>query len=827
MAKLDPISENLIRIPESLDTNASAKPLARAAKIKHTRDTTAGDDDISSWVDAIVLRTMKDREELPDPEQFDLDDVIIVNDNFYKLAVSADGDGTVASVYEGTIADLYYAGPFGGETWRGVANIHGPSEIATGGEFTSNPDNSIAMIVATGSEYMQVAVKKRVYEHFSGSTIRFEVPTWMTMDLMLESGERDQTTLEFTAVYTVDDVDYAIFQFGSAELVGDWKLHTEPVGNTFSAMFWAGPDTSGTQFTHRASAKHWLLYSPVTANVRDTRLRDLPRLPDVDNYTVNDITVVEDEWYKLQTADAETAIEFDGTVGSGIINSGGTHWRGISGVGSPSVYTPTGSWRANPDNVLALLLASSSSDIRIGVRRTSYEEAKGSALADDDRLALEVTLQSGTVDRAVLANVGTYTSQSQEFVLFQATWPAQAQDYGLWYEAAGNTLHAEVFTVDADGDATTTAFLTHIAESKYWQQFNNDDEGSRTAATQAQQTADAAIARLDALDSLVGGVDPASVNTYDDSNVVLNIVHNSVAVADTKTISDVQDTDLVVIDWVDFETYPDWSGNLVPGSTPGRGRLHVQPTAIGSRHLGYSTDIIRLQSDGSEASSSSITYINISRGSNSITFNFFHSNEGTTATGTYLPPPDFSLKVSIYRNADALDSIGGRIATLESPEARRPRKGTKIADLPFHFTNGFHSQDWQSLNTAHVVAGSDATTSISQGLNVDIRHYAQESLGFIAEMQFMEHLLENIVASSVFVPWSAIPIDGTEVSLAVAYHQIEPSGEATTEVITMKAVMSFSNGNNRPLTFTLSGGPSGLTGVALDRSGLLHIYEAV
>ena len=51
MPKLDPITDNVIRIPESIDTNARGKPLANASKIKHSRDTTRGEDDVSSWID--------------------------------------------------------------------------------------------------------------------------------------------------------------------------------------------------------------------------------------------------------------------------------------------------------------------------------------------------------------------------------------------------------------------------------------------------------------------------------------------------------------------------------------------------------------------------------------------------------------------------------------------------------------------------------------------------------------------------------------------------------------------------------------------------------
>ena len=765
-----------------------------------------------------------DFDDLPDPNLHDPGNVIIANDKFYKLGVSAAGDGTKASDYKGTVGDLYRSSAFGGEKWTGISSIYGPAEVSTEGEWTANYDNAIALIAADDERFIQVAIKRSVYRHFRGSSFREQSGT-LFMQLVLESGARDEVTLAYFDYYdAVDEHRYLVFQHQNVELnAPDYNLYDEPLGNSFTATFYAGDDTTATLITHPADAKHWIVFAPTPPVARDTRLRDLPKLPNADDYNSGDLVPVDDLFYKLATTDATRANLFSGDVGRDTIHTTSAElWRGLSNSQSPGGFSTGGEWTANPNNAISFLIASSSRRLRVATKKSVYEAAKGSEFNTDDHVAIKVTMADGTTtDEAVLEYYNQYLADT-DYIIWEHRHATD--NYNLYSEASGNVVTIEFFTTTGDPPvATTTPLLTHAADMKHWLLWAAIG-GARNALALAQ----ANQARLDALDIQVGEAEPVSVATYDDSNTTLVVVYNHDTVNASKTITNVESTDLVVIDWTDFETYPDWDAYLVPGSTPARGRLHIQASAIGNRYFGYGTDILRIEGTTTPSPKSSVPFLHLARGTNSISVDFYHSNVGATASGRYVPPPGFSLKFSIYRNADALETIGSRIATLDSPEGRRPRKGDGIATLPFHFTHGFNNQSWYSLNTDHVIAGADATGSLSQELKVDIRHYAQNSLGFIAEMMFTD-LGDHIVASRIFVPWSAIPIDGTQASLAIAYHQIEPSQEATTEVLTMNASMAFSDGESRPLSFIVPGGnkPRGLTGDNQGRTGVINLYEAV
>ena len=561
------------------------------------------------------------------------------------------------------------------------------------------------------------------------------------------------------------------------------------------------------------------------------RFSDRDDLPATADFDVNDLIAVQDRWYKLAATDDTVPNLFAGNVGRDAFNTtAGEHWRGIANAASPNGFSTDGRFTANPDNAIALLLASSEGHIRVAIKRSVYEAAKGSTFQSSDHMAIKVTMADGTTtDEAVLAYYNLYQRNTDGADISYIIWQHRNPDanYNLYTEDAGNLITIEFLGVTGDPPtATTTPLITHTAALKHWLLWPTDDPGidGRNALALAQ----ANEARLDALDIAVDRAQPLQDVTYDDSNTTLAVVMNNQTANATKTISNVRSDYLVVIDYEDFETYPDWEAHLTPGSTPGRGRLYILARDIGSRDLGYGTEIMRVAGTGAVASGNPLPLVNLSRSGTSITVAFHHGNVGTTPTGSYIPAPGFSLKFSIYENGDTLETIGGRIAELESPEARRPQKGAKIAELPFHFQQGFNNQHWNSLDQAHVVAGAAATGEISQELKLDIRHYAQNSQGFIVEMMF-DSLLERIVASELFIPWSAIPVDGTTVTLAAAYHMIEPDNAATIEMIPLTAKMTFANGENRPLSFTITGGdtPRGLTGDAQGRTGELKFYEAV
>ena len=620
-------------------------------------------------------QALYDFDELPDPETHEVRDVVIARDTFYKLGVSDDGDGVVASVYKGTVGYLYYnnalADDTWADTWTGVASIKSPSGVSTGGEWLSNPDNAISMIAASGNGYIQVALSKQVFETFKGSSLDIGVDQ-IHMDLVLESGRSDQTTLLSESVYQVDGEDYVIFQFGPTLDGSNYHLYSEDPGNTFSATFYVGGDTSGTEFTHPASEKHWLAFSTTPGNVRNTRVRDLPALPNVDDYDVNDLIVADHLWYKAAVSSTATPDLFEGTVGQPeIAFSGGglLRWRGVSDGPAPTSFDMVvGSWTSNPDNALTLLMASNDGRMVAAMKLSAYEEAKGSGVEDSDKIAIEITLADGAVDRAVLSYSSTYSSRAGDlYVEWQARTATDGENFNLKTADYDSSIGIRFFTVDADGVATTTPLLTHGAGTKHWILFSNTaDAATRAEVAQAQQTADAAQARLDAIDNQVDGdTTPLHSVTYDDTTPLLAPASGyarDLAVA--TYFDDIEPDDLLVVDWKKCAHLNNHDEHIVPGSTDDAGRMYFYPSNFdASKWNGEFVNALEkaLQDNGDPDVLNSWIVGTITYAGSRLGFGLHLQQGGPRANRNLMARPGFSLSLRIFRNTTIFTATEGSV----------------------------------------------------------------------------------------------------------------------------------------------------------------------
>ena len=195
-------------------------------------------------------------------------------------------------------------------------------------------------------------------------------------------------------------------------------------------------------------------------------VHDREELPDPNNYDVDDVTLAMDRWHKLGITSGAAANQFDGTVGTLTYRIARENWRGISSDDAPGIFTNNGSWQANPGNALSLLVASDGGHIRMAVKRSAFEAAKGSDFATGDKIAIDLALESGGTDRAVLNYYSGYQGFTEPYIEFQAR--KDSGDFGLASEASGHVVHAKFFAVDSDGNATTTPFLTHPVDEKHW-----------------------------------------------------------------------------------------------------------------------------------------------------------------------------------------------------------------------------------------------------------------------------------------------------------------------------------------------------------------------
>ena len=126
-----------------------------------------------------------------------------------------------------------------------------------------------------------------------------------------------------------------------------------------------------------------------------------------------------------------------------------------------------------------------------------------SAFVSSDLLAIKVRYPtSGEPDEEVVcAYYGRYTRNvngaDTAFLQFGHRNSADDGNFNLYTEEAESRIECEFFTVDSNGAATTTPFLTHGVGVKHWVQWPSTDPNGQ--AIQALALARGNQSRLDAL----------------------------------------------------------------------------------------------------------------------------------------------------------------------------------------------------------------------------------------------------------------------------------------------------------------------------------------
>ena len=475
-------------------------------------------------------------------------------------------------------------------------------------------------------------------------------------------------------------------------------------------------------------------------------LRDFDDLPDTDDYDVDDLVAVDDGWYKLGLTDETTANLFAGNVGRDVFNNtAGERWRGIANTQSPNGFSTDGEFTANPSNTLSLLLASSSRHIRVAMKRSVYEAAKGSTFSASDHIAIKVTMADGTTtDEAVLAYYNSYT-RTDNYIIWQHRHASD--NYNLYAEDAGNAIKIEFFTTSGSPPAaTTTPLFTHTAGLKHWLHWPGGEdptEDGRTALNLAQANA----ARLDALDMHVDGVaEPIHSQTYDENTALLAPTSgNAGNFAISQAFSNILTDDLIVIDWKKCDHLNHHDEYVVPGSDTDSGRMYLHPRNFDNTEWDgefiYATDRA-IQDNGAADTLNSWIVGSILYTGTTLTFGLHLQQGGTRTNRNLKPQAGFSLTMRIYRNS------------ARTVPTSAPFKGIELGRLVGHDSNHLGEQPWTSLATGVTTAdGPDA--GYSHWLSIPMLSHITlpTGLGVILEMTRTGVTTQF---SQVFIPWHAI-----------------------------------------------------------------------
>ena len=476
------------------------------------------------------------------------------------------------------------------------------------------------------------------------------------------------------------------------------------------------------------------------------QLKDFDSLPDVASYEEGDLVAVDENWYKLGTTDETTPNLFAGDVGRDVFNTtAGERWRGISSSQSPNGFSTDGEFTANPDNTLTLLLASSSRHIRVAMKRSVYEAAKGSTFSPSDHIAIRVTMADGsTTDEAVLAYYNQYERETH-YIIWQHRHASD--NYNLYSEEAGNAITIEFFTTSGSTPAaTTTPLFTHEVALKHWLLWPGGDdptEDGRTALNLAQANA----ARLDALDMHVDGVaEPIHSQVYDENtNLRAPTASNSGDLAVSQTFSNILTDDLIVIDWERCDHLNHHDEHVVPGSTTDSGRMYMYPRNFDNTEWNgefiYALDRAILRNGSADPLNSWIVGTILFSGS-TLTFGLHLQQGGSRPNRNLKPQAGFRLSMRIYRN------------TALTVSSSSPFKGIELGRLVGHDSNHLGEQPWTSLATG-VTTTDGPDTGYSHWLSIPMLNYItfNTGTGIILEMSRTGVTTQF---SQVFIPWHAI-----------------------------------------------------------------------
>ena len=523
---------------------------------------------------------------------------------------------------------------------------------------------------------------------------------------------------------------------------------------------------AGFTFIAKAGSK-FLIGQGVGASSQQRALYDHDEFPDVDNHEAEEIVAVEDGFYKLGVTDGTEPDLFEGNVGSIVFRTtNGEDWNGVIGPNHPNGFNTDGGWTVNPGNSAEYVIASNQRRIRFAVREDAYETAKGSAFVSSDLLAIKVSYPTSgeSAEEVVCAYYGRYTRNvngaDTAFLQFGHRNSVDDGNFNLYTEEAESRIQCKFFTVDSNGAATTTPFLTHTVALKHWLQWPSTDPNGQ--AIQALALARGNQARLDALDVQVDGTaDPIHSVHYDDTTALTApTAGNAGDFAVSETFNDIQAADLMVIDWTQAEHLNHHDEHVLPGSSTTAGRMYVNASQFDNSE--FNGEILyalekALQDNGSPDELNSWIVLSLVWNSPNLQVGLHLQQGGPRNNRNLKPRPGFSVTVRIFRNANILTatvgSLHSKVAQIEETLAGPSiRKGDRLGTVTGKSSGNLEAQPW--TNAHDDVTQLDSTGGgWSDWLEMDVHEFMTlgTGLGLILEM---ERTGVTDQFSQIYVPWA-------------------------------------------------------------------------
>ena len=492
-------------MPNFADTRAAAQragifyrgsvdsaPLTYAEDIRTRISAPDGDNDLDSVLASIRGAGIDTFTALPDVEGLPEGKTIYLRGGeFYRI-------GGVASVDGDFFAGLRYGvkgytrgdtGAFPADVGRAVHNPLGRIWFLVGHPVENPTLNTL------GQRQVSIGIENSRVVALLGRAATTSDKLTLRITSVTASTNTANVTVTFDEVLSFSDPDHspdtatiAIFR---SEEMSETIFDTLPDDNAFTVDVFTGT-TTGTAFFPASTSKSW---TPINGEifrsildrlgeVEGQGLKDqgLP-LPDPEQYGENDIIVSDEEWYRLGRTDTDVANLFLASVGHDTFRTAGSEeWRGVATSQSPNGFSTDGGFSVNPDNSLSLVMASNEGRLRVGIRKSVFDAAKGSAFATSDKVAMKITYPDDSTDEAVLAYFNSYIrilgGADTSYLLFQHR--DTDNNYNLYTADDGALIDIEFFTVGSDGNATTTAFLTHPVALKHWIHWNVQAAPSNT-----------------------------------------------------------------------------------------------------------------------------------------------------------------------------------------------------------------------------------------------------------------------------------------------------------------------------------------------------------
>jgi len=222
-------------------------PTAFADEIQGGLAVPGGDNDADSVAQYLNSLRSAELSALPtDLSKFALGDMVTVGGETH-IVRAAPGTNTFAGIVTGSHDHL-----------SATTNSHAGA-IAIYGQFTSNPDNALAGVVAHTIGELQLLVKKTAYETGKGSAVADSDKITAVISAGTPS-KTDTITLSRKPGndYSDDGIDYLVFEYADND--GDLNYWRVPDGTAWTMRLFEGEDTTTPLLVHQDGVKHWVLY---------------------------------------------------------------------------------------------------------------------------------------------------------------------------------------------------------------------------------------------------------------------------------------------------------------------------------------------------------------------------------------------------------------------------------------------------------------------------------------------------------------------------------------------------------------------------------------